>query len=794
MLRTISASTYCKLVRCNMARLIHQSIIDKLTLAEKVELLSGANFWNTKAIPRVGLPSVMLTDGPHGVRKQGGKADNLGLNNSLPATCFPTAASLANSWDAELIEDVGRALGSEAAAKKVGVLLGPGLNLVRDPLGGRTFEYYSEDPLISGKLAAAMVRGIQSTGVAATLKHFAVNSQERLRMTMDEVVDERTLHELYLEGFRIAVREGKPEVVMSSYNKVNGEYVNESRYLLTDVLRDSWGFDGLVVTDWGGTDNRARSLRAGNDLEMPYSGGVGAESIYEGLNSGYLDESEIDISVNRVISLAIAKFDSLRRASRFDKDASHDMAVRAASESIVLLKNNDVLPLKSGTKISIIGEFADKPRYQGAGSSLVNPARMTTALDSLSRSELEVVGYEKGFKRSGRHSSYLLKRAVNLAEQSDIAVIFAGLGEVSEAEGLDREHMRLPDAQLRLIDKLAKIKHVKIVVVLACGSPVELPFAAKVDAIIHGFLGGQGGGQAVSDVLCGVTNPSGKLAQTYPLTYADSPTRFYFPGKEVSAEHREALNVGYRYYDSYDVAIRYEFGFGISYTTFEYSDISVKRQSVSLMVKNTGQVSGAEIVQVYAVPPKNSRLEQPKHSLIGFAKIHLKPGQEKKLDIKYSDHSFMHYDVTLNKWVAEKGVWTVQIGASSRDIRLSGEINVLGERIIHSTHIHRAHRRIGDDVFVKILGREIPDSKWNRSAKLSYSSTIRQFQYSRLLGRMIYGILVLVRRLLVVIGRPIAGNNIMFILDLPLNRLAALSGGKITRRQIERALKWINRV
>ncbi len=777
-----------------MARLIHQSIIDKLTLAEKVELLSGANFWNTKSIPRVGLPSIMLTDGPHGVRKQGGKADNLGLNNSLPATCFPTAASLANSWNTELIEDVGRALGNEAAAKKVGVLLGPGLNLVRDPLGGRTFEYYSEDPLISGKLAAAMVRGIQSAGVAATLKHFAVNSQERLRMTMNEVVDERTLHELYLEGFRIAVREGRPEVVMSSYNKINGEYVNESRYLLTDVLRDSWGFDGLVVTDWGGTDNRVRSLKAGNDLEMPYSGGVGTESIYEGLNSGYLDESEIDVSVNRVISLAIAKFDSLRRASRFDKDVNHDVAVRAASESIVLLKNNDVLPLQPGTKISIIGEFADKPRYQGAGSSLINPIRMTTALDSLRDGDLDLIGYERGYNRSGRRSSYLIKRAANLAEKSDIAIVFAGLGEVSEAEGLDREHMRLPDAQLRLIDKLAKIKHVKIVVVLACGSPVELPFAPKVEAIIHGFLGGQGGGRAMADVLCGVTNPSGKLAQTYPLTYADSPTRFYFPGKEVSAEHREALNVGYRYYDSYDVAVRYEFGFGLSYTTFEYSDIIVKRQSVSLTVRNTGQVAGADTVQVYAVPPASSRLEQPKHSLIGFAKIHLKSGQEKKLDIKYSDYSFMHYDVALNKWVAEKGVWTVQIGASSRDIRLTGTVNVSGESMIHSTHIHRAHRRIGDDVFAKILGREIPGSKWDRSAKLSYGSTIRQFQYSRLLGRTIYGILVSVRRLLILVGRPIAGNNIMFVLDLPLNRLSALSGGKMTRRRIEHWLKWINRI
>ncbi|HWP21173.1 MAG TPA: glycoside hydrolase family 3 protein, partial [Candidatus Cryosericum sp.] len=501
----------------------YQELIEQMTLEEKASLLSGQNFWNTKPIPRLGIPSILLTDGPHGMRKQGGKADHLGLNKSIPSTCFPTASALANSWDPELLEQVGACLGEEAASEQVSVLLGPGLNIKRNPLCGRNFEYFSEDPLLSGKLAAAMIRGIQSQGVSACPKHFAVNSQETRRMVVDEVVDERALRELYLEGFRYAVCEGKPKTIMSAYNRVNGVYANENTYLLQDVLYDKWGFDGIVVTDWGGENDRVAGLIAGNQLEMPSSAGLTDREVVEAVRAGKLDENLLNERIDQLLRL-IFSMQPQETAKPYSADEHHAFARDAARRSAVLVKNEgDVLPLCAGTHVAVIGDFAKTPRYQGAGSSLIVPTKLECALDELKETDLEIAGYEPGFRRFGGKSERKLNRACALAKRAEVALVFLGLDEGSEAEGVDREHMRLRENQVNLLREIRK-SCARVVVILANGAPVETDWADDADAILLGYLGGQAGGGAIADLITGKTAPSGKLAETYPVRYADVPS------------------------------------------------------------------------------------------------------------------------------------------------------------------------------------------------------------------------------------------------------------------------------
>ena len=771
-----------------------EQLIQQLTLEEKASLLSGANFWNTKPIERLGIPSILLTDGPHGLRRQAGKADHLGLSQSVPATCFPTAAALANSWDVNLAYKVGSTIASEAAATGVSVLLGPGLNIVRDPLAGRAFEYFSEDPFVSGTLAASMVQGIQSKGVAATPKHFAVNSQEHMRMSIDEVVDERTMRELYLEGFRRVVQTAQPEMIMTSYNRVNGSYANENTHLLQDILKNEWQYQGAIVTDWGANNDRVEGLKAGSTLEMPTSNGATDAQIVQAVKAGTLDEAILNQQVERFLKLVFKTTEAIKSAAPVDFDAHHAAAVEAAAQSIVLLKNADkTLPLQTGTNVAVIGDFAQTPRYQGAGSSFVNPTRLVGALDALRTNEaLNVVGYEPGFKRTGGKSTSLARRAVELAKKADVVIVFIGLDEAREAEGVDRETMALPANQLELLKRITAV-HQKVVVVLAGGSPVELPFVDDIAAFVHGSLGGQGVGTALADIITGRANPSGKLAVSYPLVYQDAPTAAYFPGKELTAEHREGLYVGYRYYETAEVPVRYPFGFGLSYTNFSYSDITVTNDEVHFSITNDGDVAGAEVAQVYVRPQKSAHF-RPTRELKGFAKVSLQPGETQHVTVTFDDHTFAHYSTAAGAWVVEPGEYTVEVAASVKDIKLkatiyqsgNGDAAVLENADTLAPYYTGNVKNISDASFTALLDRPIPQTHWNRKAPVTYADTVAQLQYGSIRGRLFYALLKLIRRILFILKRPNDANTLVFIMNIPFSRMPGFAGGKLTQKGIER--------
>lgn len=773
----------------------HQKYIDAMTLEEKTSLLSGANFWNTKPIERLGIPSIMLTDGPHGLRKQAGRADHLGLSESVPATCFPTAAALANSWDTGLLQRVGEAIGAEAAANEVSVVLGPGLNIVRDPLAGRAFEYFSEDPYISGELAASMVRGIQKNGIAATPKHFAVNSQEHLRMSIDEVVDERTMREIYLEGFRRVVEQSSPMLIMTAYNKVNGVYANESLHLMQDIAVKEWKFSGAFVTDWGGNDDRVAGLIAGSTLEMPSSNGITDAEIVEAVKAGTVDESLVDVQVDKMLGLIFETRQAIKNAPAVDYEAHHELAVDAAASSMVLLKNTaGLLPLQ-GTRVALIGDFAKTPRYQGAGSSLVNPTRLVGALEAFTNDPaVEVIGFEPGYKRTGGKSPSLIDSAVVLAGQADVAIVFLGLDESKEAEGIDRSTMQLPENQLAMLEVVCAVND-KVVVVLAAGGPVEMSFADNVAAIIHSSLSGQGVGKATSDIITGKRNPSGKLAVSYPFVYGDTPTSNYFPGKERTAEHREGLYVGYRYYETAAVPVRYPFGYGLSYTKFSYSDVIVSTSSVTFSVTNDGAVAGDEIAQVYVCPPKKG-VFRPTRELKGFAKVSLQAGETKQVSIDFDDHTFAHYSTVANAWVVMAGEYTIEVSASVQDVRLRASLEVAGDAVseprdaeLLAAYYSGQVKEVSGVAFEALLGRSLPPSMWNRYAKLTLDDTVAQLRYGNFFHRCVDGLLRFVRRLLFIFRKPYLANNMVFVMNLPFSKIPSFTGGRISKKMIKRFLR-----
>ena len=625
-------------------------LLKELTLEEKCALLSGAETFKTRGMPEHGIPQIWLSDGPHGLRKQAGESDHLGLNPSVPATCFPTASAVANSWDAALGEEIGAALGEEAAAQEVSVVLGPGLNMKRNPLCGRSFEYFSEDPYLAGKLAAGYIRGIQSKGVAACPKHFAVNSQETRRMASDSIVDERTLREIYLTGFEIAVKEGHPRSIMSSYNLVNGTYANENKHLLMEILRGEWGFDGAVITDWGGSNDHALGVKNGSTLEMPAPGGDSVRELLAAVESGKISESDIDARLSELLPLVFDTKAALDAAPReFDAAAHHALARRAAAESLVLLKNEgSLLPLAAGTKVAVLGDFAKNPRYQGAGSSMVNSTQVDVLLDKLIDSELNVIGYQQGFDRHGKPDAALQKSACELATQADTVILCMGLDEIAESEGLDRSNLRLAQNQVDLLQAVAAV-NLKIVVVLYSGSVVETPWLDNCQALLYAALGGQSGAGAVADALTGKVNPCGKLAETWPLTYADVPSAADFATRRKTVEYREGLYIGYRYFTTAEKAVRFPFGYGMSYTTFAYSDLAADEQGVSLTVTNTGSVAGTEIVQLY-VAKKDSELFRPAKELKGFARVTLAPGEKQRITITLDDKAFRFWNVKANRW------------------------------------------------------------------------------------------------------------------------------------------------
>ena len=762
-------------------------LLKKLTLEEKCALLSGAETFKTRGMPEHGIPQIWLSDGPHGLRKQAGESDHLGLNPSVPATCFPTASAVANSWDAALGEEIGAALGEEAAAQEVSVVLGPGLNMKRNPLCGRSFEYFSEDPYLAGKLAAGYIRGIQSKGVAACPKHFAVNSQETRRMASDSIVDERTLREIYLTGFEIAVKEGHPRSIMSSYNLVNGTYANENKHLLMEILRGEWGFDGAVITDWGGSNDHALGVKNGSTLEMPAPGGDSVRELLAAVESGKISESDIDARLSELLPLVFDTKAALDAAPReFDAAAHHALARRAAAESLVLLKNEgSLLPLAAGSKVAVIGDFAKNPRYQGAGSSMVNSTQVDVLLDKLIDSELNVIGYQQGFDRHGKPDAALQKSACELATQADTVILCMGLDEIAESEGLDRSNLRLAQNQVDLLQAVAAVNP-KIVVVLYSGSVVETPWLDNCQALLYAALGGQAGAGAVADALTGKVNPCGKLAETWPLTYADIPSAADFATRRKTVEYREGLYIGYRYFTTAEKAVRFPFGYGMSYTTFAYSDLAADEQGVSLTVTNTGSVAGTEIVQLY-VAKKNSELFRPAKELKGFARVTLAPGEKQRITITLDDKAFRFWNVKANRWEIEGGEYELLVGASVEDIRLCEKISVHGTATVHpyedvdlDCYYKGDVLSVSDADFEKLLGHPIPNGK----TKIDRNLTLGELNHARSpLGWLVWLVLTILLDVSYKRGKP--DLNILFQYNMPLRALAKMTNGAISMGMVD---------
>ena len=773
----------------------HRVIIEKMTLEEKTAVLSGKNTWETRAVKRLEIPSIALSDGPHGIRKQAGAGDHLGLNASLPATCFPTAATIANSWDEGLGEALGQALGEEAAAQGVDILLGPGLNIKRSPLCGRNFEYFSEDPYLAGKMAASYVRGIQSRGVHACPKHFAVNSQELRRMAMNAVVDERTLREIYLTGFEIAVKEGGARSIMTSYNQVNGTYANENKHLLQDILRGEWGFGGLVVTDWGGSNSHTAGVEAGSDLEMPSPGLDSARELAAAVLEGRLAEDDLDSCVDRLLEAVLTVKGERKTSRTFDQETHHLLARRAAAESAVLLKNQEkLLPLKAGTKVAVIGDFAVEPRYQGAGSSMVNPIQVETMERVIGDSQLSVVGISRGYERNGDPDDILKKEAVDLAEKAEVVIYCLGLNELGEAEGLDRSHMRIPQNQIDLLETLAKVNE-NIVGVISAGASIEMPWERNCRAILHCYLSGQAGASAMVDILTGEVNPSGRLSETYPIKYEDTPSFRNFPSTERNAEYREGIYVGYRYYDTSMVRVQYPFGFGLSYTEFSYSDLQVDEDGVTFTVANDGDCGGAEVTQLYIGLPE-AAIFRPYKELKGFKKVFLKAGERKKVRIPFDDKTFRYWNCRTNKWETEGGNYLIMVGACVADIRLSGRLERKGttgelpyDREQLPSYYSGLIQQVGEREFETLLGHPVPDGKW--SGELGINDAICQMYYAKSrLARLAYRCLTKRKKKSEDKGKP--DLNILFIYNMPFRGIAKMTGGMVSMEMVNGIVEMVN--
>ncbi len=783
----------------------HSDIIKQMTLKEKAAFLSGKSEWETRAFSRHKIPSIFLADGPNGVRKQAGAGDHLGLNPSVPATCFPTSATLSNSWDERLLEEVGTALGEEAMAEGVNVLLGPGLNIKRNPLCGRNFEYFSEDPYVSGKLAAAEIRGIQSQGVSACAKHFAVNSQELRRMAMNSVLDERTLREIYLTGFEIAVKEGKPTSIMSAYNEVNGVYANENEHLLKDILRTDWGFDGFVVTDWGASNDHALGVKNGSNLEMPNPGLDPARELLEAVSSGRISEQDIDERVDELLDAVL----TLSRAAEeyrsgagaaLDKQRlhsdHHSLARRAAAESAVLLKNTDsILPLTDGTRVAVIGDFALTPRYQGAGSSMVNSTTVESIQEVLPDYPLDVVGIAKGYARDGKENAGMIQEAVALAKKADVVLYFFGLNEQSESEGLDRKHLRIPQNQIMLLQELSKANE-NLVGIISAGSVIEMSWHHHFKALLHGYLSGQAGAGAMMDLLTGVVNPSGKLTETYIKKYEDTPSYRYYPSQQRTSEYREGIYVGYRYFDTAQVPVLYPFGFGLSYTEFEYGPLTLTKDGASFTVTNTGSVDGAETAQLYVSLP-SAQIFRPEKELKGFKKLFLKAGETKTVQIPFDDKTFRYWNQATNAWEIEGGTYRIAVGSCSTDLRQSAEITIAGttsvnpyEGLTMTAYTTGNITNVPDSEFEALLGTPIPDGSWGGTLTINDA-----------LGQMYYAKNGLARLICKVLSDKIQKNeasgdapdlNTLFQYNMPFRAIAKMTGGAVSMEMVEAIVTLVN--
>lgn len=777
-----------------------KKIISQMTLAEKASLLSGKGNFTTQDVSRLGIPSITLADGPHGLRRQAEESDHLGLNESLKATCFPTAATIANSWNEELLTEMGRCLAEEAKAQEVSILLGPGLNIKRSPLGGRNFEYFSEDPYLSGKLAAAMTRGVQEKGVGACPKHLAANSQETLRMHSDSVVDERALREIYLTGFEIAVKEGKPLCLMSSYNRLNGTYTNESKWLLQDLLRDEWGFDGIVVSDWGGSDERVQGLIAGNQLEMPGTRGQSTAEIMEAVQNGTISQELLDQRVAEYLSV-LDRCAPKEAAAPFDIEAHHALARHAAEESLVLLKNEgNILPLKAETKVALIGELAEKPRYQGAGSSRVNVTKLDTVKDLISQSFPNCLGYQPGYccndAKQRENSEERYNAALALARQSEVILLFLGLDDTSESEGRDRVHMQLQTQQMELFERLMQLNK-PIVLVLAGGSPFELPHSKICPAVLHSYLAGQAGAGAILDALTGKINPSGKLAESWPYLVEETPCAHYFPGREKTAEYRESIFVGYRYYLTSGRQVHWPFGYGLSYTSFSYEDLKIDEQGLSFKLTNTGACAGAEIWQLYISLPE-SQFFRPRRELKGFGKVRLEAGESQVVRFAFNDYSFRYYDIESQKFEIEGGDYQIEIGRSSAETALKGKLRKSGTKRLSPyrdqqlpSYRNAAVTNVPDAEFQTLLGRPIPPAGWDRTADLERNDTFSQLVYAKSFwGRKVYKILS--RKKKEAEEKNEINMNVLFVYNMTFRGLEKLAASDFNRAMTDALLLLFN--
>ena len=789
-----------------------QNLISQMTLEEKASLCSGLDFWHTKPVERLGIPAIMLTDGPHGLRKQASDSDHLGLNDSVPATCFPTASALAATWNRDLVVEVGQALGEECRQEQVGVILGPGANIKRTPLCGRNFEYFSEDPYLSGEMAKSHIQGVQSQGVGTSLKHYAVNNQEFRRMTIDAVVDDRALQEIYLAGFEIAVRGAQPWTVMCAYNRLNGTYCCEHPFLLTEMLKEKWGHEGLVVTDWGAMNQRVPALRAGLELEMPGNSGDNDTMIVAAVRTGELDEAVLDRSVERILKMVLQAEETLSEAYTYDAEAHHALARKAAGEGAVLLKNEGhTLPLDKGTKVALLGAFAKFPRYQGAGSSIINPSRLDTLYEEMVKlaGEAQIV-YAPGYGLKGLAvDPALIDEALMVIEDADVVVINAGLPDAFEVEGLDRTHLDLPEAHIRLIEAVAAA-HDKVVVVLSNGAPVAMPWVDQVQAVLEGYLGGQAGAGGVADILYGVVNPSGKLAETFPLKLEDTPSYEYYPGGPKVVVYRESLYVGYRFYDTVGKDVLFPFGHGLSYTQFEYSDLQMSADvlsgeeslTVSLTVKNTGDAAGKEIVQVY-VHPEAPTAFRPEAELKGFAKVALEPGEAREVTLELPPRAFAFFNTGLKDWQVETGGYEIRVGGSSRNIRLSGRVTVTQttpEAAIPGRDQLPAYKNVSADAdfsleeFDDFLGRSLPANVYVRNEVFDINTPIADMQrsfvarrLSKTMGKQVEGL----------IGDDPESANAQMIRaamsEAPLRMMLMLGGDQMNRGMVNGLLMMINR-
>ena len=659
-----------------------QELIGKMTLEEKASLCSGADFWHTESVERLGIPAMMVSDGPHGLRKQDQEADHLGVNDSIKAVCFPAGCGTAASFNRELITGMGEVLGEECQAEGVGVILGPAVNIKRSPLCGRNFEYYSEDPMVASEMAGALIKGVQSKNVGTSIKHFLANNQETRRMSSSSEVDERTLREIYLAAFEGAVSSQKPWTVMCSYNKINGTYAAEHKEALTDILRGEWGFDGFVVSDWGAVNNRVPDLEAGLDLEMPASGGINDEQIVDAVKEGRLEESVLDRAVERILNIVYRFQENRNDSAEFDRDKDHEYAKKVAEETIVLLKNEDgLLPLSEKEEIAFIGKYARQPRFQGGGSSHINSHKVTGAWDVVK--DWGNITFAEGYgDQEDVTDEALIAEAVEKAGKAKAAVIFAGLPDAFESEGFDRSHMGMPNCQNELINRVAAVQP-NTIVVLHNGSPVEMPWADQVKGIVEAYLSGQAVGAAVVDILFGKVNPSAKLPETFPYKLEDNPSYLYYLGEGDKVEYREGVFVGYRYYDTKKMDVRFPFGYGLSYTTFAYSNLKLSAAqikdtdtlTVSVDVTNTGSMAGKEVVQLY-VSDVESTVIRPVKELKGFDKVDLQPGETKTVTFTLGKRAFAYWNTQIHDWHVESGEFRILVGKSSRDIQLEETVTV----------------------------------------------------------------------------------------------------------------------